>query len=118
MKVARPYEVDKDRGTIVLWRGEALERGTDDYYPLVCMDTVARAAPVNTLFFLGDGHLRGTLQYGSKSQGTDMKLVFDAYRLFGLSMTSDIRPIEARQEWAQLDERANERQEYEMDEEW
>lgn len=118
MKVARPYEVDKDRGTIVLWRGNALERGTDDYYPLVCLDTVARAAPVNTLFFLGDGHLRGILQYGSKAQGTDVKLAFDAYRLFGQSMTSDIRPTEARKKWAQLDERGIVTKDYEMDEEW
>lgn len=113
MKEPRPQEVDKDHGTIILWRGNALERSSDNHYPLVCMDTVSRAAPVNTLFFLGDGHIQGTLQYGSKAQGTDTKLSFDAYRLFGQLMTSDVRPTEARQMWARLDERANE-----MEEDW
>ncbi|KAL1865707.1 hypothetical protein Daus18300_007083 [Diaporthe australafricana] len=89
MKVDRPYEVDEDEdGTMLFWRGEST---VEQEY--INIDTVARAGEANRLHFLGDGHIRGTIAYRWHV------ITFNAYRISGQSMTSEISPTEAREEW-------------------
>lgn len=81
MKVDRPYEVDENEdGTMLFWRGESTVEQQD-----INIDTVPRAGEKNRLYFLGDGHIH--------------VIEFDAYRIHGQSMTSEISPTEARKEW-------------------
>lgn len=90
MQVDRPYEPDEDEyGTGLIWRGECTveQRGIN-------IDTMYRAGPVNKVHFLGGGHIRGKIAY-------DRHVIeFDAYRIPGQSMTSEISPTQARAEWA------------------
>lgn len=90
MKVDRAYEPDEDEaGTTVLWRGESAVEQQD-----INIDTVSRAGEANRLYFLGGGHIRGTIAY-------DWQVIeFDAYRIPGQSMTSEISPSQTRAEWA------------------
>jgi hypothetical protein len=90
MKVDRPYQPDEDEeGTVLLWRGESMVEQKD-----VKIDTFSRAGKANRLRFLGGGHIRGTIAY-------DWHVIeFDAYRIPGQSMTSEISPTQARAEWA------------------
>lgn len=90
MKVNRPYEADVDEeGTVLFWRGESTIEQQD-----INMDTFSRAGEENRLHFLGGGHIRGTIAY-------DWHVIdFDAYRIPGQSMTSEISPSQARAEWS------------------
>ncbi|KAJ5573811.1 uncharacterized protein N7459_008238 [Penicillium hispanicum] len=107
MKVDRPYEVNMDDATRVFWRGNAMQRWTGEYLPYN-IDTVKSAGALNRLFFMGDGHIEGTIRFGSKAEDNDVRLDFAADRLPGQSMTSQISPTEARLEWARLDLRGEE----------
>lgn len=90
MKVDRPYEVDEDeQGTVLFWRGDCTFDEQD-----INIDNFDRAGEENRLYFLGGGHIRGTIAYGSH------EIEFDAYRIPGQSMTSEITPSQARAEWA------------------
>lgn len=90
MKVDRPYEVDEDeQGTMVFWRGDCTFDEQD-----INIDTFDRAGEANRLYFLGGGHIRGTIAYDLH------EIDFDAYRIPGQSMTSEITPSQARAEWA------------------
>lgn len=90
MQVDRPYEADLDEeGTVLFWRGESTVEQED-----INMDTFSLAGDANRLHFLGGGHIRGTIAYGWH------KIKFDAYRIPGQSMTSEISPSQARAEWA------------------
>lgn len=90
MKVDRPYEVDEDeQGTMLLWRGDCTFDEQD-----IHIDTFGRAGEANRLYFLGGGHIRGTIAYDLH------EIDFDAYRIPGQSMTSEITPSQARAEWA------------------
>lgn len=90
MKVDRPYEADVDEeGTVLFWRGESDVEQQD-----INMDTFSRAGHANRLHFLGGGHIRGTIAYDWH------EIEFDAYRIPGQSMTSEISPSQARAEWA------------------
>lgn len=90
MKVDRPYEVDEDeQGTMLFWRGDCTFDEQD-----INIDTFDRAGEANRLYFLGGGHIRGTIAYDLH------EIDFDAYRIPGQSMTSEITPSEARAEWA------------------
>lgn len=95
MKVDRPYEHDED-GTMVFWRGHALDWASNRRFFI--LDTIYGAGPVNRLRFLGSGHIRGMINYDRRD------INFDAYRLPGQSMTSEIRPAQARAEWARLEQ--------------
>lgn len=90
MKVDRPYQPDDNEGgTVLFWRGETLAEQQD-----INIDTFSRAGEANRLYFLGGGHIRGTIAY-------DWHVIeFDAYRIPGQSMTSEISPTQARAEWA------------------
>lgn len=90
MKVDRPYEPDGDeQGSVLFWRGDSAYEHQD-----INIDNVARAGDANRLHFLGGGHIRGTIAY-------DWHVIeFDAYRIPGQSMTSEISPSQARAEWA------------------
>lgn len=104
MKVPRPYEPDAEDGTTVFWRGHTCD--DQGYRNFRAIDSVYRAGPCNKLYFLGDGHIHGLIRYGP---GYDqVQIDFDAYRLPGQSMTSEVSPTEARAKWAdlgQLDDR-------------
>ncbi|POS71607.1 hypothetical protein DHEL01_v209995 [Diaporthe helianthi] len=90
MQVDRPYEPDEDDdGTVLFWRGDFTFEQRD-----INIDTLSRAGPVNKLHFLGGGHIRGMIAYDHHVIG------FDAYRIPGQSMTSEISPTQARAEWA------------------
>ncbi|KAK7746401.1 hypothetical protein SLS53_002360 [Cytospora paraplurivora] len=95
IKVERPYEASEDALTAV-WRGFAPDR--DNNRRFFNIDTMYRAGPVNWLRFLGSGHIEGMITYD------DIEVRFDAYRLPGQSMTSEVSPSEARAEWAQLEQ--------------
>lgn len=88
MKVDRPYEPDEDGdGTVLFWRGDFEQEDIN-------IDTFPLAGQANRLHFLGAGHIRGTIAY-------DWHVIeFDAYRIPGQSMTSEISPSQARAEWA------------------
>lgn len=90
MKATRPYEADEDEeGRVVFWRGESTVEQQD-----FNIDTFSRAGEANRLHFLGGGHIRGTIAYAWHV------IEFDAYRIPGQSMTSEISPSQARAEWA------------------
>ncbi|ROW00849.1 hypothetical protein VMCG_06558 [Cytospora schulzeri] len=92
MKVDRPYEPDEEM--ILFWRGHALDwAGNRRFFNV---DTIYRAGPENRLRFLGGGHIQGMINYDRGD------IEFDAYRLPGQSMTSEISPAQARAEWVQL----------------
>lgn len=95
MRVDRPYEPNED-GSMVFWRGHCLD--WDDNRKFVNVDTIYRAGPVNRLYFLGGGHIRGIITFDRR------ECDFDAYRLPGQPMTSEISPAEARAEWARLEQ--------------
>lgn len=90
MKTDRPYEADEDeRGRVVFWRGHSDFEQQD-----INMDDLTHPHEANRLQFLGGGHIRGTIAY-------DWHVInFDAYRIPGQSMTSEITPSQARAEWA------------------
>lgn len=119
MKVPRPYEVNTEHSLGVLWRGNALPFGADEY-ELFNIDTLNRAGPANGLFFMGDGHIRGRLRYGSTKNYNNVTLEFDAYRRPDQSMTSEISPTQARHLWASLEAQRDSYSESasRMDEEW
>lgn len=97
IKVPRPFEANEDRcGT--LWRGHHICGSTNRRF--VNNDTVCRAGPLNYLVFLGGGHIQGSLS----ASPSIPEINFDAYRLSGQSMTSEISPTEARAEWARLEQ--------------
>lgn len=104
MRVQRPYEVNTEDTMTVLWRGNGLSRRTDQR-ELFNIDTDSRAGSSNGLFFMGDGHIRGFIRYGSERYDDEVDLEFDAYRQPNQSMTSEISPTEAREIWASLEER-------------
>jgi hypothetical protein len=104
MRVQRPYEVNTEDAITVFWRGNALPRMTNQR-ELFNIDTDGRAGSSNGLFFMGDGHLRGFIRYGSERDDNEVDLEFDAYRQPNQSMTSEISPTEAREIWASLQER-------------
>jgi hypothetical protein len=104
MRVQRPYEVNTDHAMTVLWRGNGLSRRTDQR-ELFNIDTDSRAGLSNGLFFMGDGHIRGFIRYGSERDDDEVDLEFDAYRQPNQSMTSEISPTEAREIWASLETR-------------
>lgn len=93
MKVDRPYEPDEE-GSMVFWRGHALDGASNRRFFNV--DTIYRAGPVNRLRFLGGGHIRGMISLDRH------EVDFDAYRLPGQLMTSEISPAQARAEWERL----------------
>ncbi|ROW09995.1 hypothetical protein VPNG_06503 [Cytospora leucostoma] len=95
IKVERPYEASED-GVMAFWRGFAFDR--DNKRRFFNVDTIYRAGPVNRLYFLGGGHIEGVITY----DGIEVR--FDAYRLPGQSMTSEISPSQARAEWARLEQ--------------
>lgn len=94
MRADRPYEPDAEVGMMVYWRAHVSDR-------LVKIDSISLAGPVNRLWFLGEGHIRGSLRW--RSAAKPIELQFDAYRLPGQSMTSEISPARARAEWAELE---------------
>ncbi|KAJ5380702.1 uncharacterized protein N7496_003130 [Penicillium cataractarum] len=104
MKVERPYEVTRDHPLTVFWRGNALPRQRYDR-KLFNIDTYDRAGSLNGLYFMGEGHIRGFIRYGSEEEDNQVDLKFDAYRRPGQSMTSEISPTEAREIWASLESR-------------
>lgn len=95
IKVERPYEASGE-ATMAFWRGFALDRY--DNRRFFNIDTVDRAGPVNRLCFLGGGHIEGMITYDG------VQVCFDAYRLPGQSMTSELSPSQARDEWARLEQ--------------
>lgn len=90
MKIDRPYQPDENEGgTVLFWREESLVEQQD-----MNIDTFSRAEEANRLYFLGGGHIRGTIAY-------DWHVIeFDANRISGQSMTSEISRTQARAEWA------------------
>ncbi|KAF3760735.1 hypothetical protein M406DRAFT_108220 [Cryphonectria parasitica EP155] len=100
MKVVRPYVSDPVDGTMLFWRGHAFYNNGDS--EAFAVDTLNRAGPVNRLWFYGDGHIRGEMRPGRRYDACGLS--FDAYRLPGQSMSSEISPTRARQEWARLGE--------------
>lgn len=102
MRVQRPYEANTDHAMTVLWRGNALPRRSDRRERFN-LDMDSRAGSSNGLFFMGDGHIRGFLQYGSEGNDDEVDLEFDAYRQPNQSMASEISPTEARAIWASLE---------------
>lgn len=100
IKLARPGDyADTENPTAAFWRGEAM--GRDHERRLYNIDTVHRVGPDNHVYFMGGGYIRGKLCF------EDVELTFDADRLPGQSMTSEVSPSQARVEWAQLDEYAD-----------
>lgn len=103
IKVPRPadYE-DPEDGAQMFWRGRAMDRfGVRRLYNV---DTVFRAGPVNRVYWMGGGHIRGKLSFTPPSDGYRVEFDFDAYRLPGQSWTSEVSTSDARAEWARLDE--------------
>lgn len=99
IKLSRPQEADPDYPHWAFWRGEALDE--DENWQPYYVDTVQRVGQRNHVYFMGGGHIRGKLQYGPP--GAVVELDFDAYRLSGQSMTSEVSPSQARADWARLD---------------
>ncbi|KAG8168575.1 hypothetical protein KVR01_001324 [Diaporthe batatas] len=94
MQTDRPYEADEDgHGTRLFWRAECTFEQRD-----INIDTLSRAGLVNKVHFPGGGHVRGMIAY-------DRHVIeFDAYRIPGQSVTSEISPTQARAEWARRDQ--------------
>ncbi|CAN8105802.1 unnamed protein product [Discula destructiva] len=99
IRVPRPHEADADYPTSALWRGRALDTMTDRWQSYN-MDVPYRAGQFNHIYFLGGGHLRGKVRFDLS--GRTVELDFDAYRLPGQPMTSEVSPSQARAEWARL----------------
>lgn len=96
MQVNRPYEPhEEDSVDMVFWRGHSTAEQRD-----INIDTCFRAGPVNKLRFLGGGHIRGMISYMAQTPYGRRMIEFDAYRIPGQSMTSEISPTQARAEWA------------------
>lgn len=102
MKVERPYEVNADHPVRVLWRGNALVRGSLEY-ELFTIDTDDRAGSFNGMFFMGEGHIHGFIRYGAYHEHEKVELEFDAYPQPNQSTTSEISTTQARQIWASLE---------------
>lgn len=97
IKILRPFEASQEHYSM-FWRGYHIHGSTNRQF--VNIDTVRRAGPVNYLVFLGGGHIHGSLCVNTSSSPIN----FDAYRLTGQSMTSEISPTEARAEWTRLEQ--------------
>lgn len=97
IKIPRPFEASEDHYGMS-WRGHHIYGSTSRRF--VNNDRPGRAGPLNYLVFLGGGHIQGSLCANSSTPAVN----FDAYRLSGQSMTSEISPAEARAEWVRLEQ--------------
>ena len=98
MQVDRPYEPDEDDPIALYWRGFVPDGCGDRYFFNKDASYVPHNmdGPMDVVWFPGGGHIRGAISY----DGHDVD--FDAYRLPGQSMTSEVSPTQARAEWARL----------------
>ncbi|KAF7716009.1 Uncharacterized protein PECH_001910 [Penicillium ucsense] len=79
IKVQRPYMVNYQYPVRVFWRGSALSQETMESERQL-VDSDDRGGVSNGLYFLGDGHIKGFIQYRCREHARDQTLNFDAYR--------------------------------------